>query len=392
MKIQKEKNLLIHEEIDDLLRIRRRIHSHPELSGHEFQTAALVAGELRQYGWNVREGVGKTGIIAEFGEPNSSFVGVRVDMDALPIEEKTGLSFSSSTPGVMHACGHDIHTTIGLGVAKLISKIKDLPIGVRILFQPAEEIASGARWMIADGALNDLKALFGVHVCPDLPVGAIGIKRGSLTSAAAELIIEIIGKAGHGARPYQSVDAIWAASKVISGVQEAISRKLNALHPVVITFGKITGGKTFNVVADNVKIIGTVRSPETELFHELPNWLKENVENIAKSCGAESKVSFREIAPPVKNDEALNEIILQSARNILDEKEIVQLSYPSMGAEDFAEFLDYVPGAMFRLGVAASKGCSPLHSSQFNPDEDCLKIGIEVLVESLLTWISSQQF
>ena len=368
---------------DELINLRRHIHAHPELSGLENQTAILISGYLKNLGWRVTESVGRTGVIADFGPKDKGFIGLRVDMDALPIHENTNLSFASKIEGVMHACGHDLHTCIGLGVAKIIKDL-NLNSGIRIIFQPAEEIASGARWMIDDGATNGLKQILGVHVFPELSVGKIGIKEGSLTAAAGELTVEIIGKQGHGARPHQGVDAIWAASKVITGIQDSITRKLDPLDPVVITFGKITGGKAYNVLCGKVNMTGTVRCTNLKVFKEIGVWLDFNISSIAKSCGAEAKVKFREIPPPVNNDFEINKVLRTSAIRILGHQNVIELQKPSLGAEDFAEFLNEVPGAMFRLGVSNEKGCAPLHSSEFDPDERAINIGIKVITESIV--------
>ena len=368
---------------NELIVIRRHIHAHPELSGLENQTAILISGFLKNIGWRVRESVGRTGIVADFGPKDKGFIGLRVDMDALPIKEDTNLSFSSKIDGVMHACGHDLHICIGLGVAKIISNL-ELNFGTRIIFQPAEEIASGARWMIKDGATNGLIQILGVHVFPDLSVGTIGIKEGSLTAAAGELSVEIIGRSGHGARPYEGVDAIWVASKVISGIQEAITRKLNPLDPVVVTFGKINGGRAYNVLSEKVNLIGTVRCTNIKLFKGMNDWLSFNIRSIAESCGAEAKVNFREITPPVNNNFLINKTLRDSGIKILGDSNVIELQKPSLGAEDFAEFLDKVPGAMFRLGVAGKNGCSPLHSSEFDPDEKAINVGVKVITESIV--------
>jgi len=368
---------------DELINIRRRIHAHPELSGLENQTAILISGYLRNIGWKVTESVGRTGVIAEFGPKDKGFIGLRVDMDALPIFEKTNLSFSSKVDGVMHACGHDLHISIGLGVAKIIRDLQ-LNFGTRIIFQPAEEIASGARWMIHDGATNGLNQILGVHVFPELSVGTVGIKDGSLTAAAGEIQVEIQGKSGHGARPYEGVDAIWVASKVISGIQELITRKLNPLDPVVITFGKINGGSAYNILAEKVNLIGTVRCTNLKLFKGIGSWLSKNISSIANSCGAKAKIKFREITPPVNNNNDINRVIRDSAIQILGQQNVIELQKPSLGAEDFAEFLNEVPGAMFRLGVSREKGCAPLHSAKFDPDERAIAVGIKVITESIV--------
>ncbi len=368
---------------NELINIRRHIHAHPELSGLENQTAILISGFLKNIGGRVKESVGRTGVVADFGPEDKGLIGLRVDMDALPIYENTNLSFSSKIDGVMHACGHDLHTCIGLGVAKIIKDL-NLQYGTRIIFQPAEEIASGARWMIDDGVTNGLKQILGVHVFPDLLVGTIGLKEGSLTAAAGELSVEILGKSGHGARPHEGVDAIWAASKVISGIQEAITRKLDPLDPVVITFGKINGGNAYNILSDKVNLTGTIRCTNLQLFRNMGNWLNFNISSIASSCGAEAKVKFREIVPPVNNDFEINKVLRDSAIGILGHQNVIELQNPSLGAEDFAEFLNEVPGAMFRLGVAGKKGCAPLHSSEFDPDEKAISVGIKVIIESIL--------
>ena len=368
---------------DELINLRRHIHAHPELSGFENQTAILISGYLKNIGWNVTESIGKTGVIADFGPLDKGIIGLRVDMDALPIFEKTKLSFSSKVDGVMHACGHDLHISIGLGVAKIVRDLK-LNFGTRIIFQPAEEIASGAKWMIKDGAINGLTQILGVHVYPDLSVGTIGIREGSLTAAAGELKVEIKGKSGHGARPHEGVDAIWVASRIISGIQELITRKLDPLDPVVITFGKINGGNAFNVLAEKVNLVGTVRCTNLKLFKNIGNWLNQNISSLANSCGADAKVIFREITPPVNNNSEINKVLRDSGIQVLGQENVIELQKPSLGAEDFAEFLNEIPGSMFRLGVAGSNGCAPLHSSKFDPDERAIAVGIKVITESIV--------
>ena len=376
----REKIDLIIQEIIDL---RRHIHAHPELSGLEHQTAILIAGYLRNIGWEVKESIGRTGIIAQFGPSDNGYIGLRVDMDALPIHENTNLDFSSTLDGVMHACGHDLHISIGLGVAHLIKDFK-LKFGIRIIFQPAEEIASGARWMIEDGATENLKKIIGVHVFPELPVGKIGIKEGSLTAAAGELSIKINGKSGHGARPYEGVDAIWAASKIISGIQEAVTRKLDALDPLVITFGKINGGKAYNILAEKVTILGTVRCTNVDLFDNIGQWLNTTISSLGKICGAECVVKFRKITPPVNNDPEINRVLRESAIKLFGHDNVIELQKPSMGAEDFAEFLNYVPGSMFRLGVTKNEKFSPLHSAEFNPDEVAIRIAVKLITDTMI--------
>ncbi|MDI9405946.1 MAG: amidohydrolase [Chitinophagaceae bacterium] len=385
--------------LPDLIQLRRHLHRHPELSGHEQQTAALVAGELRRLGWQVREGVGRTGVVAELGPQDleqgqpAPLVGLRVDMDALPVEERTGLDYASTVQGLMHACGHDLHTAVGLGVAGLLAGVMErrpelLRARVRLLFQPAEETAQGAAWMKADGATEGIEALFGVHVFPSIPVGHVGVRSGSLTAAAGELEIEVLGESGHGARPHQSTDAIWIAARVVSGLQEAISRRLDALHPVVMSFGRIEGGKAFNVIADHVRLLGTVRCLDLELHERLPAWIEDTVQALCRGHGGEARVRYRRISPPVHNDAALTNLVAGAAVDLLGSPQVQWLEQPSLGAEDFAALLDGVRGTMFRLGVAGPQGCTPLHSCTFAPDEGALAVGVKVLTLSLLRWMA----
>ncbi len=374
--------------LDQLLEIRRHLHAHPELSGAEHHTAALVAGELRRLGWRVQEGVGRTGVVAELGTSNGPAIGLRVDMDALPIEECTGLSFASTSPGLMHACGHDIHTAVGLGVAMLLAPLAEQLSGtVRLIFQPAEETAEGARWMLAAGAIAGLKALLGLHVFPSIAVGSIGLRHGALTAAAAELELEVLGEAGHGARPHQAVDAIWIAARLISGLQEAISRRLDALQPVVLSFGRIEGGRAFNVIADRVRLLGTLRCLDCQLYEQLPEWVESTAQAICAAYGGKVKLVWRGIAPPVQNDPQLTDLLEGIAVEQLGRDQVLVLAQPSLGAEDFAHYLNHLPGCMFRLGVAGLDGYAPLHHGGFNPDEGCMPIAVNLLATALKRWL-----
>jgi amidohydrolase len=379
-------------QLPELVAIRRHLHAHPELSGNEHQTAALVAGELRGLGWRVQEGVGRTGVLAELGPESAPVVALRVDLDALPVEERSGVPYASVHQGLMHACGHDIHTTVGLGVARILAPLADqLSDRVRLLFQPAEETAQGAAWMRADGAMDGVEALFGVHVFPSLAAGSIGVRSGSLTAAAGELEVEVLGEGGHGARPHQSTDAIWIAARVVSGLQEAISRRLDALHPVVVSFGRIEGGKAFNVIADHVRLLGTVRCLDLELHAQLPGWIEDTVKAICAGYGGEARVRYRCISPPVHNDPELTQLVADAATDLLGREQVQWLEQPSLGAEDFAELQQGTRATMFRLGVAGPEGCTPLHSSTFRPDERCLAVGVEVLSASLLRWMEARR-
>lgn len=279
-----------------LIEIRRHLHSHPELSGQEHQTAAYVAGVLSSCGLQVKEGVGKLGVIGELRgeESDARSLAIRTDMDALPIHERTGLECASRQMGIMHACGHDVHTTVGLGTAMVLSQLGEiLPGNVRFLFQPAEEVAQGANWMIQDGAMKEIAGILSLHVFPSIPAGMVGIRYGALTAAADDLEITILGESGHGARPHEAVDAIWIAAQVITTLQQAISRTQNPLRPVVLTIGQISGGRAPNVIADQVKLLGTVRSLHPETSAALPDWIERIVAAVCQPYGARYEVNYQ---------------------------------------------------------------------------------------------------
>jgi amidohydrolase len=367
-----------------LVEIRRHIHSHPELSGQEYQTAAFVAGVLSSSGLHVVEGVGKTGVIGELHSTHHDerVLAIRTDMDALPIQERSGLEYASRIEGVMHACGHDVHTTVGLGTAMVLSHIADELAGkIRFLFQPAEEIAQGANWMVKDGAMNNVCAILSVHVFPSISAGSVGIRYGALTAAADDLEIIILGESGHGARPHEAVDAIWIASQVITALQQAISRTQNPLRPVVLSIGKINGGRAPNVIADKVQLLGTVRSLHPETRAQLPNWIENIVANVCNSYGAKYQVNYRQGVPSVQNDYALTQLLQSSAEEAWSSDRVQVLPEPSLGAEDFSVYLDHAPGSMFRLGVGYKDRIinHPLHHPQFEVDESAIITGVVTL-------------
>ena len=369
-----------------LIEIRRHLHSHPELSGQEQQTAAYVAGVLSSCGIVVQEAIGKTGLIGELvGGTDDRLVAIRTDMDALPITERTCLEFASRKPGIMHACGHDVHTTVGLGTAMVLSQLGEmLPGNTRFLFQPAEEIAQGANWMVQDGAMNDVSAIFSVHVFPSIPAGSVGIRYGALTAAADDLEIIIMGESGHGARPHEAVDAIWIASQVIATLQQAISRTQNPLRPMVLTIGQISGGRAPNVIADQVRLQGTVRSLHPETHANLPDWIEGIVANVCNAFGARYEINYRRGVPSVQNDLALTQLLEASAREAWGSDRVQILSEPSLGAEDFAMYLQHAPGTMFRLGVGfRDKANYPLHHPQFEVDESAIVTGVVTLAYTI---------
>ncbi|WP_072927140.1 M20 family metallopeptidase [Microcystis aeruginosa] len=366
-----------------LVEIRRHIHANPELSGQEYQTAAYIAGVLSSCGLSVQEAVGKTGVKGELAGKGSDrrILAIRADMDALPIQERTDLDFASRKPGIMHACGHDVHATVGLGVAMVLSRLSE-PLGgkIRFLFQPAEEIAQGANWMIREGVMRDVSAVLGLHVFPSIPARSIGVRYGALTAAADDLEIFIQGESGHGARPHEAIDAIWIASQVITTLQQAISRTQNPLRPIVLTIGQISGGRAPNVIADQVRMAGTVRSLHPETHAHLPEWIESLVTNVCSTYNAKCQVKYRRGVPSVQNDQFLTRLVEEAGLEAWGRDRVLILSEPSMGAEDFSLYLQQAPGTMFRLGVGSPNLLNPpLHHPEFLVDESAILTGVITL-------------
>ncbi len=369
-----------------LIEIRRHFHSHPELSGQEYQTAAYIAGVMSSCGLQVQELVGKTGVVAELhGQgQDQRLLGIRVDMDALPIQERTGLDYASQHIGMMHACGHDVHTTVGLGAAMVLSHLSsELPGNIRFLFQPAEETAQGASWMLRDRVMDNVSAIFSLHTFPSIPAGSIGIRYGALTAAADDIEVIILGESGHGARPHEAIDAVWIAAQVITTLQQAISRTQNPLRPVVLTFGQISGGRAPNVIADQVTLTGTVRSLHPETSAKLPDWIESIVASICKTYGARYELNYRRGVPSVQNDHFLTQITESAAAEAWGGDRVQIIMEPSLGAEDFALYLNHAPGTMFRLGVGSQTQPNyPLHHPKFHVDESSIVVGVVTLAYS----------
>ena len=372
-----------------LIDIRRHLHAHPELSGQEYKTAAYVAGVMSSCGFHVQEMVGKTGVVANLDGAGqvADVLAVRTDMDALPIPEQVELPFTSKNRGIMHACGHDVHTTVGLGTAMVLAELTEQqPFNgtTRFLFQPAEETVQGAKWMIADDVLTDVAAIFGVHVFPSIQARKVGLRRGALTAAADDLEIVIIGESGHGARPHEAIDAIWVASQVMTTLQQSISRRLNPLHPAVVTIGKISGGKAANVIADRVVMQGTVRSLQPDVYEKLPVWIEDIVGGVCAMHGAKYELNYQRRVASVINADDLVQIVANAAQSVLGDDCIEWLDEPSMGSEDFALYTEQVPGTMFRLGVGFEERYNhPLHHPKFEVNEDAISTCVLTMATSV---------
>jgi amidohydrolase len=375
---------------DKVITLRHDIHMHPELSGHEEHTKYLVKGILESIGYKIKEFDTHYGLIADLNikKKNAKRVAIRADMDALPIEERTKVPYSSRVAGVMHACGHDSHTAIALGAAIAIADFKEeLPGNIRFIFQPSEESKEGGSLqMIEGGALEDVDAIFGLHAYPYLPTGQIGYKYGVMMASADIFTIEVFGKAAHGARPHEGVDAILVTAMIINSLNHIVSRRIDPLHPAVISLGQIEGGTAPNIICDRVRVTGTVRTINENIRKNIPKMMQESLKGIAKSMGAKFSFDYEFGQPELINDDKMVDYIIHAAQKIIGKENCIDLKDPVMGGEDFSEYLQIVPGAFFRLGTCnIEKGtCISQHNSRFNVDDDALQIGSKILVATAL--------
>jgi amidohydrolase len=374
--------------------LRRQIHANPEASGHERATTALVAKELREAGLEprvMRDGIGVVADI-DLGARSSEYVALRAELDCVNVDDDKQVSYASKNPGLCHACGHDSHTTIVLAAARAIHHSRsqlqcvELSHNVRIVFQPAEETATGARMMIEQGALDSVRAILAVHVEPFIEAGIIGLRKGPLTSACKSFHIAIKGRSGHTARPYQAIDPIPAAVSIIDLFYQLGPRSMDSRYPLALGVGSVNAGSSFNAIPDEAEIRGTLRTARLEDLDAVQKKMESIVSGIAKATGCEITMDFPQYAPPTNNDPALIDIMADAATGFLGSKGIQWLDVPSLGAEDFAFYQEKIPGAIVRLGAAVPdvKQRRSLHSSMFDIDERALTIGAEFLTRSIL--------
>ncbi len=381
---------------EKVVHIRRDLHMHPELSGHEEHTKYLVKGILEASGYDIKESDRHYGLVADLRvDENAKTVAIRADMDALPIEEQTQKPYASREKGIMHACGHDSHTAIALGTAIAMAQHKAaLPGNVRFIFQPSEESKEGGSVeMIEEGALEGVDGIFGLHAYPYLRTGQIGYKYGVMMASADIFTIEIFGKSAHGARPHEGVDAILVTAMIINSLNHIVSRKIDPLHPAVISLGTIEGGKASNIICDHVVLKGTVRTINEEVRSNIPEMMKSSIDGICKSMGASYNFDYEFGQPELINDDAMVDIVVGEAKEVIGEENCIDLKDPVMGGEDFSEYLKIVPGAFFRLGTCneAKETCISQHNSRFDVDDDALQYGMKIMGASALAFLSKKE-
>lgn len=365
-----------------IIALRRKLHQNPELSCQELATSQLIAAELRSLGLEVTVWPNEPGVVALLkGNRPGKTLALRADIDALPLTEKSGLPFASLKEGAAHTCGHDIHTAVLLGTARVLSSMGEKLKGtIKFIFQSAEEQMSGAKQMLARDVLSNpaVDAILALHCWPEIPAGTVGVKNGSFMASSDALTVTIKGKAGHAAHPHKSIDPVVAACAVVGAIQTVVSRETAPVDATVITFGSIHGGTAANIIAPSVELKGTVRTVTQNVRDAMPSMIARIVEYTAASYRCEGIVEYRKGAPPVINQAGLVTIIENAAVSVLGQEGVVHLEDVSMGSEDFAFYMEKVPGAIFRLGTANELPQSKLalHNPEIIFDEKCLSTGV----------------
>lgn len=386
------KNLSVNY-FDETQAIRRHLHAHPELSYKEYNTAKFVASKLAEYGLKPTEGIAETGVVAliEGKNPSSKIIALRADMDALPILETNDVSYKSTVPGVMHACGHDVHTSSLLTASRILFELREQFEGtIKLIFQPGEEKnPGGASLMIRDGVLENPKPanIIGQHVMPLIPVGKIGFREGMYMASCDELYLTVIGKGGHGAAPELAVDPIVIASHIIIALQQIISRNASPKQPTVLTFGNIEGKGATNIIPNEVKIAGTFRAMNEEWRESALKKIKKMAESIAEGMGGKCEVEISRGYPYLENNPELTQRIKSAAAQYVGEENVIDIDI-TMGAEDFSYYSQVIPASFYRLGTRnEAKGItSYVHTPTFDIDEDALKIA-----PGLMAWMAVQE-
>lgn len=371
----------------EIISIRRLIHSNPELSLQEFETATLIEKFLSELpGMTSVSRIGNTGVTGMlYGTQSQSgkTLALRADIDALPVEEKTGLPFSSIKKGVMHACGHDVHTAVLLGVAKVLSHTRDSFSGtIKFIFQPAEENLAGAQLLLKEGILSDpeVDSIIGLHCWPEIPAGTVAIRRGAMMAASDSLNIKVSGNQGHAAHPHKCVDPIMISAQIITAIQTILSRELAPVEAAVVSFGQIHGGHAPNIIPEMVELSGTVRTISPTTRESMPERIKRISEGIARDMRGSALVDYTFGCPPLISDENLIQLFERTMKSVLGDNVLVHLENPSMGSEDFAYYMEKVPGLFFRLGTAdPSEPFVPLHSPYFKVNEKSIVTGITAM-------------
>jgi amidohydrolase len=370
----------------ELIAARRHIHQHPELSHQERETGRFIAEHLRAAGLSPRTELGGHGVSVDIEGTNSGpTVALRVDIDALPLREKVDVPFASCVPGVMHACGHDAHTAVGLGVARVLDALRpELKGRARVFFQPAEESTpSGALGMIQDGVLEGVSAVWTVHVEPALPLGVVGLRSGPVTAAADSFTITVRGKGGHSARPHLSRDANFVAAQILSGIYHFSATQFDPRDPMVANVGVFRGGSAPNAIAGEAVLEGVIRSLSPSARERVEERFIALVRGIAAAHAVEAEIAFLHGSPSQVNDPALTRLTWDAAVDMLGSARVVEVPLPSLGGEDFSRYGQYCPSVLVRLGCGLPGRDLALHSEHFFLDESVIAVGVETITRTL---------
>ena len=373
--------------VREMVRVRRDLHRHPELSWQEHRTANVICQFLDSHHIEHRSGVAETGVVAEIpGRQQGPFIALRADMDALPIREETGLAFASSHDGVMHACGHDGHVSMLLGAAAGLAAGEPPPLPIRLLFQPAEETGSGAQAMIEAGVLSDVAMIFGGHLDRHFNTGVVAVTDGPVNASSDAFTIVVRGRGGHAARPHETVDAVIVGSLMVMALQTIVSREINPAHPSVVSVGKFTAGTAGNVIADTAKLQGSIRAQDPNVREYLQQSIQRIASSVGELHGAEVEAQIKEGTPPLINPPCETQLARDAAALIVGENNVQRMTVANMGGEDFGYYLKHVPGCYVRVGAHQSgTDRYPAHSSKFDFDERALPVGAAYLQAVALT-------
>ena len=367
---------IVDREATATVALRRALHQNPELSWQEHQTTARIAEHLTAAGLEPQVRPEGTGLIVEVGPAGGPLIAFRADLDGLPLQEIGRAEYTSTVPGVMHACGHDAHTAIAAGIARTLAAADELPGRVRFLFQPAEEnLPGGAARLVSEGALAGVEAIAAFHVDPALPPGTVGIKEGGITGASDRIRVILSGPGGHTSRPHQTVDLVYAAARVIIDLPALLRRTIDPRRAMVVAFGRIAGGSIDTAIPTEVELGGTVRVFDVELWRSLPATVEKLIHEIAAPLGARAEVDYGRGSPPVVNDPMMTAALRGAAAEALG-PEAVRPTEQSLGSEDFAWYLESVPGCLVRLGSALPDRRVDLHAADFDIDERSVPAGM----------------
>ncbi len=372
--------------------IREHLHRHPELSFEEHRTAAFIRARLKEWGIPFDEIAGTGTVAYVHGRRTDRFVALRADIDALPIEEQNEVPYRSENPGVMHACGHDVHTALLLGAASILHRLaSSLPYSVKLIFQPAEEKSpGGASLLIREGILDGVEVIYGQHVAPDLEVGQVGFRPGPFMASTDELHLRIRGRGGHAAIPHETVNPIRVAAHLISAIDTRLGFEVSPFEPVVLNFGKFCGGHAVNVVPDEVELLGTLRTFNEPLRRRIKEWLRNEVPQWVAFWGATAEVKVIDGYPPLINDPSATQQVRSVIETLPGVRETVDIA-PRMTAEDFAFYVQHVPGCFFRLGVKdpAWPRIRQVHTPTFDIHPEALQIGMQTIAAAAFAILPS---